>query len=252
MDLVDHLRVTDDGKLVQHKIHLRLRRYPRPLEARLDRIVELLSVRFPLPIADKHIDSERPVLNLLQRQQDAGHDERFVLILDASVVAQILVQRLRLTQYLGCLFLPLRRLSEYLTLVIFLDIQRGKRDQRIQIRKYRACPVVVHKKWCDAMPALVARNAQGKDLLIMCMPSQVYAIKQCPIDGILHHRPRRPVETPRVVEGRMPVRVSLVLDHDQELPIHHATKLRAPHIACPRLRGCFECLVDLPDVAPLC
>ena len=159
MDLVDHLRVTDDGELVQHKIHLCLRRHPRPLEVRLNCIVELLSVRFPLPIADKHIDSERPVLNLLQRQQDAGHDERFVLILDASVVAQILVQRLRLTQYLGCLFLPLRRLSEYLASVILLNIRRGKRDQRIQIRKYRARPVAVHKKRCDAMPTLVARNA---------------------------------------------------------------------------------------------
>ena len=97
MHLIDHLRIADHRELVEHQVQLRLGRYPCAPQVGIYRIVELLPIRLAYLVAVQHLYAEGLGLYLLQRKEDTRDYQRLILILNAPIAAQILMQSLRLS-----------------------------------------------------------------------------------------------------------------------------------------------------------
>ena len=97
------------------------------------------------------------------------------------------------------------------------------------------------------MALLISRNTDSEDLPITCMLDNMPRIMQCTIQSIGLFACSIFQQVTILVSRCMLRGLCFVLD-DEDKVLHDTDKLRLAHLPCVRLRGGFQCLVQIRDI----
>lgn len=241
-----------DGELRQQLVLLRIRPHVGARQAGADCVHQLVAVAVSRQlVAGQRANRKTAELNLVQRQKDARHHQRLVLVLQRAVCTQVLMQLRRILQNLLRGLLDVGRLLQDVARVILVDVLLGKRDERLDVRQLLVTLAVIHPQRRDDVVLRVAGDTDGEHLLERGVLRYMLRVEIRAVHGVIGHGLHARVDDARIGQLNLLVHIGLVLNDENEIA-DDSRIFRVPGVAGPTLRSAFQRLVDFLHIAALC
>ena len=240
-----------DGKLRQQLVLLRIRTHVGARQASTNRIHQLVAVTVARQlVARQRVNRKAAKLNLIQRKQNTGNNQRLVLVLQRAVRAQILMQFRCILQNLLRGLLDVGRLLQNIPGVILTDVLLGERDERLDVGQLLVTLAVIHPQGRDDVVFRIARNADREYLLERRVLRNMLRIEIRAVHCVIGHGFHARVDDARIGQLNLLVHVGLVLDNEDKIADNRRV-LGVSGVTGAALRGAFQRFVDFLHVAAL-